>query len=484
MRISGIASGFDTEQIVNDLMKVERLPLDRIYQQKVKAEWQRDAYRSINTKIASFRDLAFNMQLQTPYLARTVTSTNDAVVSGQAGANAQTGTYNILVQKLAKSATAITTSGVEERLAQAGSQTFRIRSAELDAQGDPQEYIEITIEEGETITDFMDKINRNSDLGISVFYDEVGDAFAFQSLKTGSNAIIEFHPEDSNFANNVLGIHESKAGENAQFTINGLTTERDSNNFNVSGLTIELRQVSEEAVRLEVKQDTDAIVTDIKALVDKYNEIIVEIHGKLNEPTFRDFPPLTEEQKAEMTDKEIELWEEKAMSGLLRSDRILNDIVYEMRRAFGSVVGDTEGISTLHQIGITTGSWYEHGQLHVNESKLRAAVEQNPDHVMELFTKNDNENAANHGIARRLTTVLDNSLDRLSDKAGRASISHDSSNLSEKIRQYESQMAALEDRLVKREERFWNQFIAMETALQQMYAQSDWLYQQLGMLNG
>ena len=46
MRISGLASGIDTEGIIQDLMRAERIPVDRVYKQKVKTEWKRDAYRS------------------------------------------------------------------------------------------------------------------------------------------------------------------------------------------------------------------------------------------------------------------------------------------------------------------------------------------------------------------------------------------------------------------------------------------------------
>ena len=88
MRIGGLASGFDTEQIVNQLMEVERLPLDRIYQQKVRTEWQRDQYRALMTKITSFRDLVFNMQLQSTYLVRQVSSSDESAVKAQVVGNA------------------------------------------------------------------------------------------------------------------------------------------------------------------------------------------------------------------------------------------------------------------------------------------------------------------------------------------------------------------------------------------------------------
>jgi len=76
-------------------------------------------------------------------------------------------------------------------------------------------------------------------------------------------------------------------------------------------------------------------------------------------------------------------------------------------------------------------------------------------------------------------------LDRLDKTAGKSTTLYDKSKLSEKIRSYERQIEAMEERLTQLENRYWMQFVAMERALQQMYAQSDWLHQQLAaMSNG
>lgn len=58
------------------------------------------------------------------------------------------------------------------------------------------------------------------------------------------------------------------------------------------------------------------------------------VNGKLTEKKYRDYTPLTEEQKKDMTEKQIELWEEKAKSGLLRGDTILSGATNQMRTDF------------------------------------------------------------------------------------------------------------------------------------------------------
>src|SRR5690606_36061536 len=104
-----------------------------------------------------------------------------------------------------------------------------------------------------------------------------------------------------------------------------------------------------------------------------------ELNRLLREEVYRDFPPLTQEQKDAISDKEIELWEEKAISGLLRSDSLLSSILSEMRMALGAAVERSGGAVSFRQMGITTGAWYVYGRLYLDENKLRSALTEDPD---------------------------------------------------------------------------------------------------------
>jgi len=154
-----------------------------------------------------------------------------------------------------------------------------------------------------------------------------------------------------------------------------------------------------------------------------------------------------------------------------------------MRLALGAAV-EVDGRSvTLKDIGITTGAWYEYGRLYLDEDKLREALTEDPDAVRGLFAQRGETNKET-GIAARLTSALDQANRRITDTAGRASDYYDRSFLGNRIREYESRISDMEERLLRYEERQWAKFTAMEQALSQLYAQSDWLYQQLGALQG
>ncbi|MFY9526082.1 MAG: flagellar filament capping protein FliD, partial [Limnochordia bacterium] len=312
-----------------------------------------------------------------------------------------------------------------------------------------------------------------------------GEDISLTTRATGKQAKIEIVDDPDGFAARVFGDGEVKSiGQDAEVIVNGIGITSSENTVNLNGLVVQLHQADEDAtVRVNVTHDVDAVVDRIKEFVNQYNEIVEELNSALREEVFRDFPPLTDEQKAEMSDKEIELWEERARSGLLRSDRLISGVLSDMRLALGGAVEGLEEYKSLADIGITTGTWFENGKLYLNEEKLRSALSDNADEVRDLFTQAGE--GKEQGFAKRLTEVLDRGMERITQTAGRATSVYDDSFLGERIREYEDRLEAMEERLLRTEESHWRRFTAMEQVLSQLYAQSDWLYQQLlGMQGG
>src|SRR5690606_32400925 len=196
-------------------------------------------------------------------------------------------------------------------------------------------------------------------------------------------------------------------GKNARFMINGLETERLSNTFEMNGVTFTLKGITEQPVYLQVNHDYDTIMENIKSFVENYNKIVEMIEEKLRETRYRDYLPLTDEEREKLTEKQQEQWEEKARSGLLRHDPILSRFITELRMALSSPVDHPEqntGFRSLADIGITTTSDYMSAKLEINETKLREAIEKNPDAVARLFNADGNSDNEK-GIARRLHSI-------------------------------------------------------------------------------
>jgi flagellar hook-associated protein 2 len=492
MRIGGLASGMDIDKIVSDLMKAERMPLDKLKQKKQLLEWQRDDYRSMNALLQDLDNFIFNnLTLQSSMLKKKVTSSNDSVVSATASASAANVATNIEVQQIATSAIWLSDENIRVdksnfSVANDVTLTFTVTNGDGSSK-----QATITIKQGTTLDGVISQLNSDPNLGISTFYDEQTGRVSIMKKDTGKKASIVLEDQDTaDFFAQKLGFTGAAEdteltgkidGKDAVFTINGLPTSRSSNTFTINGVTYTLKSAG--TATITTSNDTDAMFNAIKAFIDKYNETISKINAELKEERYRDYPPLTDEQKEAMTEKQIELWEEKARSGMLRGDSILSSGLSKMRMdLYTKVEGSniTSGFSQLAEIGITTSSNYlDGGKLIIDETKLREKIQENPDAIYRLFN-NDSTNYSEKGIARRLRDTIKDTIGKIEQKAGKTIWTNQQFAIGRDLIQIDSQIDRFEDRLKEIEDRYWRQFTAMEKAIQRANEQSMYLMNAFG----
>ncbi|NHM28176.1 flagellar hook-associated protein 2 [Desulfofundulus sp. TPOSR] len=523
LRIGGLASGIDTDSIIKELMKAQRIPLDRLHQEKQILEWQQEDYRAIYDSLRAFRDRVFNMKLQATYLAKKASSSNEAAVTATANPTATPGTYTVTVTQLATGVSKVSQDALpdeynnETKTIKTLAEQFGITGTiSFELQGSnskDNEFTKFEFETGkDTIYDVVKKIN-DANLGITASYDSNLNRFILATTSTGAAAKIVVGNDSHNFLsspdgskNNYLklllkgdgGIYTDRnlsyynTGQDAEFDLNiGDATVQNytspTNTPTVAGITLNLKQADpNNPVTITVSNDTDAVFNAIKDFVNAYNEIIDKINGKLTEPRYRDYLPLTDEQREQLSDEQEKKWEEKARSGLLRGDSLLESVVSRMRATMSAIVpGLAAGYDTLADVGITTLSYEERGKLYIDEARLKDALQKDPDGVMNLFTKSA-ENYAEKGIAMRLYDDVNSAMALISARAGTSSSysTADSSAIGRQIAAMNERISTMEERLRQLEDRYWRQFTAMEQAIQQMNAQSAWLAMQLGMGQG
>ena len=227
-------------------------------------------------------------------------------------------------------------------------------------------------------------------------------------------------------------------------------------------------------------RNTDKIVDGLKSFVEKYNEMIDGLNTLIHaDATYRDYPPLTSAQKKEMSDREIELWEEKAQEGLFRNDSDISSFLQNMRTALYSKPEGSE--FALYDIGIESSSeWRDYGKLEFDESKVRSMVESNPQAVQELFTN------ATDGLAALMNKELDRTAKTSSGSAGtlveKAGVQGKATAITNQMTQrlisINERIEELKKKYQTEKTRYWNQFNSMETALANMSNQSSWLAMQ------
>ncbi len=327
----------------------------------------------------------------------------------------------------------------------------------------------------DTLNTVIGKLNA-AGVNASAFYNVMTDKF---SLTATSGALDLTGSDAAAFDFFATKLNLSEKGKDAQFTLDGVDLVQSANTFTVSGVTYTLKSAG--ATTVNVTSDIDKTVETVKSFVDSYNKILSQLYGELEEPKYKSYLPLTSEEKAALKDSEVAEYEKLAKSGILRNDSILRDAVYKMRADISTPVSGLNGkYTSAASIGITTGSYLENGKLYFDESKLRKALEEDPDALKNLFGT-DGATAGADGIAVRLYDNLKVISERLSQQAGvSASALYDTTSLlGKQINAYAKRMTDLNDRLEMEEDRYYAQFNAMEVALSKLNQQSSWLTSQL-----
>jgi flagellar hook-associated protein 2 len=355
-----------------------------------------------------------------------------------------------------------------------------------------------------TIDEMIDAV-ADADCGATLAYDEATGKLVLTAAATGAGKLLAVtEGTGSDFLTKALSV--STAGQDAKLTIDGQAMTRSANTVTVGGVTYTLNAETDETALVTLTQDTDGVYELISAFVDDYNALIATIGSELSADYDSDYPPLTDDQKAAMTDEEIENWEAKAKTGLLANDSLLKSLLSELR---ASVVDAIAGVSTgIFDIGLDTGSYDENGKLYIDEDALKEALQSDPGAIMNLFsqqsasyggtatvrtlsaaelaTRYDEEGIAYRFydvLAKYTSTVRDSSGNKglLLEKAGVENDTSETDNaLTEQIEKYQTALSAEEDRLDDYEERLYAQYTALETYINNMNTQLTALLSYLG----
>ncbi|MFF3100856.1 flagellar filament capping protein FliD [Viridibacillus arvi] len=303
---------------------------------------------------------------------------------------------------------------------------------------------------------------------------------------------------------NINLVSENNHGQNAIYAVNGLVMESQSNTASISGYSLTLNSTFNannlvtdnngkttiqgtisDSISVTSTNDINSMVDKVKEFVTKYNELIEGMNSQIKETKYREYTPLTAEQRKGMSESEQKLWDEKARSGLLRSDSIIRNGLSDMRN---SIYGQVNGLGdkvmdTLSEMGITTSSSYnDGGKLVIDEKKLRKALTDDPELVTKTFTQAGEKDAPEgdtRGIVQRLRESMSDFTKSIESKAGRATMTDNQYSIGKSLVDTDKRITTLTDRLKDVEARYWKQFSAMEAAINKANSQSS-IFAQFG----
>ncbi len=208
-----------------------------------------------------------------------------------------------------------------------------------------------------------------------------------------------------------IGTGLTMNGCNSIAIIDGVTVERTENCYTIDGVEYDLTQATgrnEEYLEFTVSRDYTSTVQAVTTFVDAFNTLVKKLSELTTAKDYSsDYPPLTEAQKKEMTDEQIEAWNEKAKNGILRHDSDLERLVASLKNAFFSPAGGTG--KSAASIGISTGSYYgsDKGLLVLDTEALSEALKKNPEEVISIFTGGNSSSAGSQqGLVYKMRNLM------------------------------------------------------------------------------
>lgn len=259
----------------------------------------------------------------------------------------------------------------------------------------------------------------------------------------------------------------------SEILLNGAKMTSSSSTVSVNGLSIELTGLTKagEPITFSVASDTDAVYNSIKNFFTEYNSLMKEMNELYNADSAKGYEPLTSEQKKEMSDDDIKLWEDKIKASLLRGDSTLGSVRSAMRNTMMSQVTYNGKTYSLASFGICTSTDYTEGGLyHIygdsedsvyadKDDKLKKALEEDPDAVVNV-----------------LSDIFGKLRDTMSEKMAGSKVSSSQTfysdiKMKDDIKDYEKQIKEWETKLADMEDSYYSKFTAMEIALAKLQSQ-------------
>ena len=306
-------------------------------------------------------------------------------------------------------------------------------------------------------------------LGQTVTAMYVDDQGRYVSEKTGG--LYSVRNSDGSF---VGGVQEYYYGEPTK-----IHTLTDGNgNAIESGTEIGNASSVSSAVTFTTNADTDKIIDAVKKMIEDYNALATEIkkaYSTMPEENSKGkaYEPLSDEDKADMSESAIKAYEEKAKAGLLFGDRDLSNLYSQLTKALN--------VPGLESIGIT--QTYVDGQttLTLDENKFKEALEDDMDKVVEVFTDNG---SSSKGLMEGIKTTMDTygkttgaTKGILLKKSGSVlspTTLYDN-ELYKKMKEIEEEISRWEDKISDRIDYYTQKFTYLEQLVAQMNNQSSML---------
>lgn len=351
-----------------------------------------------------------------------------------------------------------------------------------------------TIDQNTTLSDLAKELSK---LGVTANYDAGQGRFYINASDSGTDKDFTITSSDPSALETLgLGTGSTKVdATDATVIYNGVEYTQGSNNFSINGLGFTVKDVTtttdetgnvvkDNPMTISVETDVDAIYNKIKNFVKEYNSLMEEMNKLYNADSAKDYDMLTDDEKNEMSDKEVEKWEDKIKESLLRRDDSVGNMLNIMQKIVSTRMdvtlsdGSTRRMS-LSSLGINTGSWTEGGKLHIygdsedaeysgKSNALMEMLQSDPDAVLQTLS----------GIGKNLYTNFQKAMK--SSNLSSALTFYNDKEYDTQIDDYKDKIKSLQEKMNDAQDKYYKQFSTMEAKLAQMNSQMSYLSSMLG----
>ncbi len=439
LQITGLASGLNTNEIVEAELAEDEMPITNMQNQVSGLQTMNNTLTSIQS---SLQTVSLDAQsLADPTLfspTQSVASSDPSLVT----AASTSGIGGVI------GGTTVTVS----QLASAAQRTFTFTSPSsadtitIDGQ-------QVSLSAGDTSQDLADAINADSSMDVWASATSSGQV-VLSSRTTGDNGSNFIQVSDPGGAL-VEQTALAQNGQDALYTLNGVAGSSSSDTVTgaMPGVTLTLNGVtgSDNPVTVSVQPPT-ANVQQIEAAVNQfvqdYNSAVSSIESAVNTEPTNSSSGGTYNQDA----------------GSLFGDSELEDLLSNMRTTmYTPGAGLPTGLAALTDIGISTGTSTGviqqnsvNGQLTVDTSQLTAAIQSNP-----------------NGVEQILQQWSQSFYNVVNDEAGPGgSLDARISGDSDEMTTLNSQISAMQTLYAQQEQDMEEQWATVESTLSQLQSQS------------
>lgn len=381
INFGGLASGLDTNLIVESLLANQQRRVDNINSRITEQETRKRAFNDVKTSLSTFKGIVDSFT-EDVFKNRDVSSGDESIITATADENSAIGEYEIEVEQLAKRSSVSVGAALNSATAQIGAGTLT-----LDNDGGGS--FAVTLADGaSTLTDLKQAINdqHGDSLQASIIEVSTGSFQLVVSTKeTGASLNIRNDADPSpstlsGFTDNGFdlgGINTEQAGQDARIVLNGVTITRAYNEIDdvLEGVTLDLKKAEDNTkIKLSIEKNLDDAVKQFEELAKGFNDVLGQINRVTNTET-----------------------------GVLRGDTDLLRLKRELQSSITRFVPNSDkinirddssiGYTSLSQLGFKTDS--KDGKLSVDSKTIRTALEDNFNEVKNLFMGNHTSSNAN-----------------------------------------------------------------------------------------